>query len=337
MQGDQEAEIHIFCATRTIVACLGNLRRKLRPNSTPQDLYAVLNQNFTEIESDEGDDQPNVEALRAVWSAEKQPEKEGDIDRANSFEEEKKEDDATPGNEEEKKEDDATPGNGMALPNEASLLLSFSGGDDIAKLPAILPSLGDCFDADTKEGILRNELLACDIEIEKLQARRRDMLHDLHALDGERAKKATLIKQVGDQNTRNTLATECPRRKSMHPKKQPVTYSRFRAKVASAEKGPSTPRGRRSTSRSFSETPRSNSSAASEVPFSPTDSSDTSLKRDQVCGECFMVFNGKYSRDLHCREVHKLFCEKCDRIFPSRRELLEHLESSDHPSSEGAN
>lgn len=47
-------------------------------------------------------------------------------------------------------------------------------------------------------------------------------------------------------------------------------------------------------------------------------------RRGLVCGVCFKMFSGKYSRDIHCREAHKLFCRYCDKIFPSFEELKSH-------------
>jgi hypothetical protein len=49
-----------------------------------------------------------------------------------------------------------------------------------------------------------------------------------------------------------------------------------------------------------------------------------SRRRGLVCGECFQMFSGKYSRDIHCREIHKLYCRSCSKIFPSKLELNSH-------------
>lgn len=56
----------------------------------------------------------------------------------------------------------------------------------------------------------------------------------------------------------------------------------------------------------------------------PLSSSSGMRRRGLVCGVCFKMFSGKYSRDLHCREAHKLFCRHCDKIFPSFEELKSH-------------
>lgn len=56
----------------------------------------------------------------------------------------------------------------------------------------------------------------------------------------------------------------------------------------------------------------------------------SSAKRPHVCGECFRSFTGKYSRDIHCRNVHKMFCAKCDKIFPSFRDLEIHRDAMNH-------
>jgi hypothetical protein len=48
------------------------------------------------------------------------------------------------------------------------------------------------------------------------------------------------------------------------------------------------------------------------------------------CRECNKEFSGKYSRDLHCRNVHKLFCEQCDRIFYSFKDLDLHIARENH-------
>ena len=50
-------------------------------------------------------------------------------------------------------------------------------------------------------------------------------------------------------------------------------------------------------------------------------------KRIYVCGECIKSFSGKYSRDIHCRKVHKIFCEQCDKVFPSFKDLEKHRDA----------
>ena len=49
-----------------------------------------------------------------------------------------------------------------------------------------------------------------------------------------------------------------------------------------------------------------------------------------TCGECFRSFSGKYSRDIHCREVHKIYCARCDKIFPSFKDLEVHRDTFNH-------
>ena len=55
-----------------------------------------------------------------------------------------------------------------------------------------------------------------------------------------------------------------------------------------------------------------------------------SRQLSHTCGECSKAFLGKYSRDLHCRQVHRLFCPVCDKIFPSFVELAHHKREEKH-------
>lgn len=50
-----------------------------------------------------------------------------------------------------------------------------------------------------------------------------------------------------------------------------------------------------------------------------------SSRKQFLCGECHRTFNGKYSRDIHCREIHGLVCTVCEKIFESRKQLDAHL------------
>ncbi|GAX17046.1 hypothetical protein FisN_5Hh431 [Fistulifera solaris] len=50
-----------------------------------------------------------------------------------------------------------------------------------------------------------------------------------------------------------------------------------------------------------------------------------SSRKQFACGECHRIFNGIYSRDIHCREIHGLYCASCDMIFDSRQQLENHL------------
>jgi hypothetical protein len=53
-------------------------------------------------------------------------------------------------------------------------------------------------------------------------------------------------------------------------------------------------------------------------------------RKEVECMECGRIFNGKYSRDIHCKKAHNLFCPMCDKIFPSRAELENHRHKEEH-------
>jgi len=75
--------------------------------------------------------------------------------------------------------------------------------------------------------------------------------------------------------------------------------------------------------------PRSERSVRSTRSASDT-ASRMSMRATYHCGECDAVFHGKYSRDIHCREAHGLFCTQCEKIFSNQYDLDDHLRRERH-------
>jgi hypothetical protein len=215
-----------------------------------------------------------------------------------------------------------------------------------------------------EEETLRIRLLVCEAEIASAQAKRRELLGAIKVFDDKRAKTAAWMKEATERHRpikglppASSTSRDGPNSapKQHVSKKLPAStkqnYGHKRPGVGIVQKATSNSiveRNYRSLSSSYAssggegtsayysdegadeeeETIVTKTSRLSMVDDRPGGGSPS--KRPHVCGECYRGFTGKYSRDIHCRNVHKLFCTKCDKIFPSSRDLEIHRDVMNH-------
>lgn len=195
-----------------------------------------------------------------------------------------------------------------------------------------------------QEETYRIGLLVCDAEIASAQAKRRDLLAAIMVFDNIRAKAALCMKKETERNRPQDHDDKEPSHKPMVKAASNKKYTSKRL-VKSTTSNSLVDKSFRSSSFSAgtgSSLYSSSSSSSSSITLdkkvisgarghgSVATRSAATGKRRYVCGECFRDFSGKYSRDLHCREVHKIFCENCDRIFPSFKNLELHKNKANH-------
>ena len=187
-----------------------------------------------------------------------------------------------------------------------------------------------------EEETLRLRLLVCESEINAAQARRRDLLSLIKPFDDRRAKVAAWMKESTERYRKaNELVTVSEERDKSHsgrsadrkqPPKVDQVSSHFSSTMGSNETDESTDDDDTRLSKSIAK--------LASMSSNDCDTKDTrsgkNTQKTFACGECYRSFTGKYSRDIHCREVHKIYCEKCEKIYPSFRELEMHRDESNH-------
>jgi hypothetical protein len=202
-----------------------------------------------------------------------------------------------------------------------------------------------------EEETLRLRLLVCEAEIVAAHAKRHELQASIKMFDDRRAKVASWMKESTERHRKaNAIA--------------PLTASaatneeRFSGRRATtATSSPTVGINYRSVSSrsNFSSTRSSNDYETTDDEVDDDDDTDAresngaaivvsassnaphgsgtdgrSVTKTFVCGECYRGFSGKYSRDIHCREVHKIYCEKCDKIYPSFKALELHRDELNH-------
>jgi hypothetical protein len=155
-----------------------------------------------------------------------------------------------------------------------------------------------------KEEELRKGLLACDADIAKMQAHRRNLIKSLKGYDNERNAVAIdrnfEVLKVQSAEEASVLSKPGSEVKAVGSDNSLVDYASPRSQMSPQS--------------------RSGMSEASRI----------QRERAHVCGDCLLTFSGKYSRDLHCRTVHGLYCKQCDRIFASTPDLEAHKDIAGH-------
>jgi hypothetical protein len=200
-----------------------------------------------------------------------------------------------------------------------------------------------------QEETLRIRLLVCETEIAAAQAKRRELLGSIKEFDDKRAKTAAWMKAATERHRPlpSSASRESPTKHLSH-KLPPVTVQKYGNKRI-VQKATSNSMVEKNYRSSLSSSYTSSAGEGASIYFSDeleeeeeetiatktsrlsfSDDRVAANKRPHVCGECYRGFTGKYSRDLHCRNVHKLFCAKCDKIFPSSRDLEIHRDVMNH-------
>lgn len=181
-----------------------------------------------------------------------------------------------------------------------------------------------------QEETLRIRLLVCEAEITASQAKRRDLLASIKEFDDKRAKEAARMKEDTERCRGGTLAFD-------HPPTRPEQKKAEGAAIANypQRRGRKEDRAFESSRSSYSESTDdwstcSEGVAAASSRISRASSGKGATKQAHVCGECFRSFTGRYSRDSHCREVHKIVCATCDKVFSSFKALEVHRNTAKH-------
>lgn len=205
---------------------------------------------------------------------------------------------------------------------------------------------------DTEEEDLRKELLLLEADIFELQAKRRSILETIRQFDTQRDMQVAAEKQMAEIQQQNQLQVQLKR--GISPRSQHSSVPRSykidavnsilepqssmaasgslmapalshvaSSSVESTISGSHLPGNSTIATSSFE-----GSSAFTSRQDSQSFQNDASSSK--VCHECGKEFSGKYSRDIHCREVHKLFCGHCDKIFTSFKELEIHMQKENH-------
>jgi hypothetical protein len=196
-----------------------------------------------------------------------------------------------------------------------------------------------------QEETLRIRLLVCETEIATAQAKRRDLLAAIKVFDNKRAETAAwMMEEVERHQVKVPGGYERPPKhmtKAVVKPKYTLAHKHHIVKSGTSNSlVEKSYRSSRSYSVGSSGSSSSTSSGTQEEPrrlakshavvAAAAAASTSPSKRAHVCGECFRSFSGKYSRDIHCFEVHKIFCGTCDKIFPSFKDLQMHRDAANH-------
>ena len=188
-----------------------------------------------------------------------------------------------------------------------------------------------------EEETLRLRLLVCESEINAAHARRRQLLSLIKPFDNRRAKVSAWMKESTERHRKaSELVSVVPDGSKVHlgrnnDRHQPRAVdshvsSQFSSTIGSEDSEESTEDDDTRITKGIAKL-----ASMSSNDCDPKDTrSSNNAQKSFACGECYRTFTGKYSRDIHCREVHKIYCEKCEKIFPSFRELEMHRDESNH-------
>jgi hypothetical protein len=188
-----------------------------------------------------------------------------------------------------------------------------------------------------EEETIRLRLLVCESEINAAHARRRELLSLIKPFDNRRAKVAAWMKESTERHRKaNELGSVAPesakvqsgRNSERHQPRAIDSHvsSQFSSTIGSDETDESTEDDDTRITKGIAKL-----ASMSSTDCDPKDTrSGNNAQKAFACGECYRSFTGKYSRDIHCREVHKIYCEKCEKIYPSFRELEMHRDESNH-------
>ncbi len=186
-----------------------------------------------------------------------------------------------------------------------------------------------------KEEEFRHQLLVCDGEISYLKSKRRSLLRQLTFFDEERESEVKNILRFD--------AVETCRNESHDQTGQAVYRGNLVHVGDQYTERPLIFSGKNTATDILGFLKKTRSTIHQPEPMAAddildiralrsgiSDSTSTmisvgSSRKQFACGECHRKFNGKYSRDIHCREIHGLFCASCDMIFDSRQQLDDHL------------
>lgn len=195
---------------------------------------------------------------------------------------------------------------------------------------------------EQEEEDLRQRLITLDLEAVKINDQRREVIAAIKVFENGRLKASTDQNETfpahSEQNglgsiretflnnkpveslsvNTNHVANTAPSADQDNPAEEHISDS-------AGPKMPTSPARSPPTSRALSPPTSPPALSPALSPMSGGSSKTTSSRRVHVCGECSKEFSGKYSRDIHCREVHKLFCAVCDQIFLTSQEHEAHL------------
>jgi hypothetical protein len=188
-----------------------------------------------------------------------------------------------------------------------------------------------------EEETLRLRLLVCESEINAAHARRRELISLIKPFDNRRAKVAAWMKESTERHRKaNELSAVVPESKGHsgrnNDRHQPRAVdshvsSQFSSTMGSDDTEESTDDDDTRITKGLAKL----ASMSSAEGCDPKDTkSGNNTSKTFACGECYRSFTGKYSRDIHCREVHKIYCEKCEKIYPSFRDLEMHRDKNNH-------
>ena len=188
-----------------------------------------------------------------------------------------------------------------------------------------------------EEETLRLRLLVCESEINAAHARRRELLSLIKPFDNRRAKVAAWMMESTERHRKaNELGPVAPESSKGHSGRSNDRHqtravdshlsSQFSSTIGSDDTEESTEDDDTRITKGIAKL-----ASLSSTDCDPKDArSGNNTQKTFACGECYRSFTGKYSRDIHCREVHKIYCETCDKIYPSFRELEMHRDESNH-------
>ena len=214
---------------------------------------------------------------------------------------------------------------------------------------------------DETEEDLRNRLMTLDLEIGRINARRRELLSTIKVIENKRINEANRMQEESEKFM--TAATvkavpESPKQKLIRVSRTgsngnpvnnlvistaPDTHATSSCKnvVPVHDERDSadldTPREEVDTTTTtkhkvFVVAEPAGFKMSASPPLSPLSACSSSAMTGNnsrrvvhVCSECCQEFSGKYSRDIHCREVHQLFCAVCDQIFLTSQEQQSHM------------
>jgi hypothetical protein len=202
------------------------------------------------------------------------------------------------------------------------------------------------------EETLRLRLLVCEAEILAAHAKRRELHTAIRKYDDRRAKIALWMKESTEKH-RKAHEIVVPEKATKEGGRN--TRGQAVAKTASANgskyRSVSSRSNFSSTRSSYEYTDDEEEEEGDEYaddftdeasrPHAPehhhtapadmdADTKGGGSQKAFACGECYRSFSGKYSRDIHCREVHKIYCEQCEKIFPSFQDLEMHRDNFNH-------
>ena len=189
-----------------------------------------------------------------------------------------------------------------------------------------------------EEETLRLRLLVCESEINAAHVRRRELLSLIRPFDNRRAKVSAWMKESTERHRKaNELVPVIPEPVKAHSGRILDRHSQHRAVDSHVSSQFSSTIGSEDTDTTTDDDDTRITKGIAKLASMSSNDCDlkdgrtgSNIQKTFACGECYRSFSGKYSRDIHCREVHKIYCEKCDKIYPSFRELEMHRGESNH-------